>query len=187
MNAISELHSIPGTYISMHYSIDLPTDSLTWLFPHPFVRWEIDVLGFPGGALGKELTCQRRRCKWLGFDPWVRKIPWRRKWQLTPVFLPGDSHGERSLAGYSPLGHKESDMTKHARSSSSRLMCMRVTGPIFHRVSGGNGVQTLICLTPGPSPSSPGSSLAWDIGNKVTNHASLPGTEGLPRMWKLSC
>ena len=145
------------------------------------------MLGFPGGTVGKELTCQCRRCKRRGFDPWVRKIPWRRKWQPTPVFLAGVSHGGRRLAGYSPLGRKESDMTEHARSSSSRLMCVRVTGPIFHRVSGGNGVQILICLTPRPSPSSPGSSLAWDIWNRVTNHASLPGTEGLPRTWELSC
>ena len=48
------------------------------------------------------------------FDPWVGKIPWRRKWQPTPVFLPGKSHGQRSLAGYSSWGHKESDMTEHA-------------------------------------------------------------------------
>ena len=41
-----------------------------------------------------------------GFDPWVRKIPWRRAWQSTPVFLPGESHGQRSLAGYSPWGRK---------------------------------------------------------------------------------
>ena len=47
-----------------------------------------------------------------GFDPWVRKIPWRRKWQPTSVFLPGESHGQRSLVGYSPWGHKELDMTK---------------------------------------------------------------------------
>ena len=45
-------------------------------------------------------------------DPWVRKIPWRRKWQPTPAFLPGESHGQRSLAGYSPLGPKELDMTE---------------------------------------------------------------------------
>ena len=42
----------------------------------------------------------------------VRKIPWRRKWQPTPVFLPRKSHGQRTLAGYSPQGHKESDMTE---------------------------------------------------------------------------
>ena len=46
-----------------------------------------------------------------GFNPWVGKIPWRKKWQHTPVFLPGESHGQRSLAGYSPWGFKESDMT----------------------------------------------------------------------------
>ena len=50
----------------------------------------------------------------LGFDPWVGKIPWRRHWPPTPVFLPGRSHGQRSLAGYSPQGHKELDMTGHA-------------------------------------------------------------------------
>ena len=46
------------------------------------------------------------------FDSWVRKIPWRRKWQSTPVFLPGESHGQRSLVGYSPWGHKELDTTE---------------------------------------------------------------------------
>ena len=49
----------------------------------------------------------------LGFDPWVGKIPWRRKWQPTPVFLPGEPHGQRSLEGYSPWGHKESDTIEH--------------------------------------------------------------------------
>ena len=47
-----------------------------------------------------------------GFDPWVRKIPWKRAWQPTLVFLSGKSHGQRSLVGYSPQGHKESDMTE---------------------------------------------------------------------------
>ena len=47
-----------------------------------------------------------------GFDPWVRKIPWRRKWKPTPVFLPGESHGWRSLVGYSPWGRKELDTTE---------------------------------------------------------------------------
>ena len=47
-----------------------------------------------------------------GFDPWVGKIPWRRRWQPTPIFLPGESHGQRSLAGYNPWGHRELDMTE---------------------------------------------------------------------------
>ena len=51
------------------------------------------------------------------FDPWVGKIPWRRKWQPTPVFLPGESHGWRSLVGYSPWGRKESDTTERLKLS----------------------------------------------------------------------
>ena len=56
---------------------------------------------------GKESARQCRRRK---FDPWVGKIPWRWKWQPTPVFLPGEAHGWRSLVGCSPWGHRESDM-----------------------------------------------------------------------------
>ena len=67
---------------------------------------------FLGGASGKECACQCRRCKRRGFSPWVGKIPWSRKWQPTPVFLPEKFHGQRSLAGYTPQGHKESDMTE---------------------------------------------------------------------------
>ena len=48
----------------------------------------------------------------MGFDPWVGGIPWRREWQPTPVFLPGEFHGQRRLVGYSPWGHQESDTTK---------------------------------------------------------------------------
>ena len=71
-------------------------------------------LGFPGRASGKESACQCRRHKRHRFDLWVRKIPWRRKWQPISVFLPGKSHGQRSLMGYSPLGCKESDTVEHA-------------------------------------------------------------------------
>ena len=65
-----------------------------------------------GGASGKEPACQCRRFKRHRFDPWVRKIPWRREWQLIPVFLPGKSHGQRGLVGYSPWSQKELDMTE---------------------------------------------------------------------------
>ena len=60
-------------------------------------------------ASGKDPSCYRRRWKTCGFDPWVGKIPWRRKWQPTPVFLPRQSHGQRSSVDYSPLVHKESE------------------------------------------------------------------------------
>ena len=64
------------------------------------------TLGFPAGSSGKEPTCQCRGHKRHGFNPWVRRIPWRRAWQPTPVFLPGESLGQRSLAGYSPWNHR---------------------------------------------------------------------------------
>ena len=60
----------------------------------------------------KNLPANSGRCKICRFDPWVRKIPWRRAWQYTPVFLPGESHGQWNLAGYSPWDHKESDVTE---------------------------------------------------------------------------
>ena len=70
------------------------------------VRAEKGEILEPDGTSGKERACQCRRCKNLGFDLWVRKIPWRRKWQPTPVFLPEESHGQRSLAGTVPWGRR---------------------------------------------------------------------------------
>ena len=62
-------------------------------------------VSFPRAWLSdKESACQCRKCR---LDPWVRKISWRRKWQPAPVFLPGKSHGQRSLAGYIPWGLKK--------------------------------------------------------------------------------
>ena len=58
------------------------------------------IRGFPGGTSGKELTYQCRRHKKPGFSPWVRKIPWSRAWQPTPVFLPEESFGQRNLVSY---------------------------------------------------------------------------------------
>ena len=75
-------------------------------------RWYIQIKlrwRLPGGSDGKSICLQ---CGKPGFDPWIGKIPWRRKWQPTPVFLPGESHGKWSLAGYSPWGCRESDMTE---------------------------------------------------------------------------
>ena len=72
------------------------------------MTWQTLTQNFPIAQMVKNLPAMQE----TGFDPWVRKIPWRRKWQPTPVFLPGESHGQRSLAGCSPWGRKESDTTK---------------------------------------------------------------------------
>ena len=77
-----------------------------WLFPLVFFfffeeKEHIHIHGFPDGASGKESTCHNRRPKWHGFNSWIRKILWLRKWQPIPVFLPGKFHGQRSLVDYS--------------------------------------------------------------------------------------
>ena len=77
--------------------------------PSEFIDTNTLHIGLPRWLSGKETTCQCRRHR---FDPWVGKIPCRKKWQPTPVFLPGKSHGQRSLAGYSPWGRKELDTTE---------------------------------------------------------------------------
>ena len=69
-------------------------------------------MSFPGGTSGKEPACQCRRHKRHGFYPGVGKSPWGRAWQPTPAFLPGKSHGQRSLAGYSLYSDIESNTTE---------------------------------------------------------------------------
>ena len=76
-------------------------------------EWATNIFRFPSWCSGKESTHQRRRYRSLGFNLWVGKIPWRRKWQATPVFLPGKFHGLRSVVDYSPWSHKESAKTEH--------------------------------------------------------------------------
>ena len=69
------------------------------------------------------------RFKICGFDPWVRKIPWRRAWQPTPVFLPGESHGQRNWVGYGQWGHKESDMTEVTSQAHGQIWVNTVKYP----------------------------------------------------------
>ena len=71
----------------------------------------LTIVGFPGGASGKEHTAKAGALGDMG-STWVRKIPWRRTWQSTLVFLPGETHRQRSLVTYSSKGHKELDMTE---------------------------------------------------------------------------
>ena len=97
---------------------------------------------FPGGTSGKEPTCQCRRCKRPGFNPWVGKIPWKRKWQPTPVFLPGESYGQRSLVGYNPWGHKSWTQLKWLSTYIQKHMCSS-----FHKVKP-CGFSWKLCLYP---------------------------------------
>ena len=97
---------------------------------------------FYWGFSGKESSCQCRRCKRRRFDPWFGKIPGRRKWQPTPVFLPGKSHGQRSLAGTSPRGCKESDMTDQPNSNKNCFLFLHVLA-ILNNVN--NKILSVLC------------------------------------------
>ena len=98
------------------FNITLPLTLIILFWTHICVPG-----GFPGGTSVKKPNCQCRKPQ----RAWVRKIPWRRAWQPTPVFLPGESHGQRSLEGYSPWGRKESDTTEATYSTHS---CCVLTG-----------------------------------------------------------
>ena len=74
-------------------------------------------MGLPGVQMVKNLPAMQE----TRFDPWVRKIPWRREWQPTPLFLPEESHGQRSLVGYNPRGRIELDMTEQLRHTHDRF------------------------------------------------------------------
>ena len=107
-------HLTRNTFLSLDLHLCVwKSEMLNWTW------WRLQFLfkGLPWWLQGKESVCQCKRC---GFDPWVKKIPWRRKWQPTPVFFPGKSNGQRSLEGYSPWGPKGSDMTECRKQQQKR-------------------------------------------------------------------
>ena len=124
-----------------------------------FSRWKFDekhdIYRLPRWCSGKEFTYQCRRCKRRRFNPWVGKIPWRRKWEPTSVFSPEKFHGHRSLAGYSPWGWKKSDTTEHTHSSTFIGVAKHLPHILFNLTSKGKivtlfsqGNMTNIILLP---------------------------------------
>ena len=113
--------------------------------------------GFPRRLSSKETACQCRR---HSFYPWVRKTPWRRKWQPTPVFLPGEFHGQRSPGGYSPWGRKESDRTERTDmvlshsvlSYSETPWIVACQAPLSMEISSQEHSSGLLFSSPGDHP-----------------------------------
>ena len=98
---------------------ETPVLSLGWEDPlEKGSATQLSILGLLWWLSWQRIYLQ---CRKLGFDPWFGKIPWRRVWQLTPLFFPGEFHGQRSPMGYNPWGCKESDMTDQLIYKSSRL------------------------------------------------------------------
>ena len=89
-------------------------DGFTLLFFLTFSTFSVWHLDESRWLRGRDVTCKWRRCRRRRFVPWVGKMPWSKKWQSTPVVLPGKLHGQRALEGYSPWGHKESDTAEHS-------------------------------------------------------------------------
>ena len=94
----------------------------------------MEGIRLPRWRSGKETNCQGRRCR---FNPRVGKMPWRRAWQPTPLFLPRESHRQRSLVGYSPWGHKETDTTKatwhiHTHGGYLGKCCLGEKDPLYY-------------------------------------------------------
>ena len=100
-----QVESLPLLLISLYRRRPLDVQELSQVHKSIASRF-LPCRGFPGGTSGKEPADKCRRRKRLEFDPWVGKIPWRKKWLSTPVSMPGESHGQINLAGYGPQGHR---------------------------------------------------------------------------------
>ena len=127
------------------------------------LRFEPHSVRLPTWCSGKESACQGKIHTRFGFDPWVGKIPWRRKWQRTTAFLPEKFCGQRSLVGYSPKCHKELDMTEHTRTHKHNLTTE--PGPLcrmlfhFNKLCVGSVTQSCPTLCNPMDYSLPGSSV----------------------------
>ena len=129
-------------------------------------------LRLPRWLSGKESTCRSRTRRRCGFESWVGKIPWRKKWQPIPVFLPGESHGQRSLAGCSPwcqswtrlstqaCAHTHENMTEHT-SMCAHMKCVHMKCVVVQDFPAGPGVNNL--------PSNAGMGV-WSLVSELKSH-----------------
>ena len=110
LELLSKMHLDEGRTLKKIFS---PGFTLDWIST-PGTMFLL-IFRITGASQVKNTPANAGDSKRLELDPWVRKIPWGRKWQSTPVFLPGKSHGQRSLAGCRPWGREEWDMTEQHR------------------------------------------------------------------------
>ena len=128
----------------------------------------VQLIDVPKCHSGRESAwwCRRRRrCR---FSPWVGKTPWRRRWQPTPVFSPGKFHGQRSLAGYSPQGHKEWDTTEMLSTHSPLTIC----DSFRWTVEGLSHIYTCFHSPLNPSPTQT-ATWPWAVFHELCNKSLL--------------
>ena len=126
--------STQSVFLLLVYSITSFFADLVLIFPSINEKY-IVLNSFKETSLVAQMVSFCLQCRRPRFDPWVGKISWRRKWQPTPVFLPGESQGQRSLVGYSPWGRKASDTTERLHFTSNSF----------------KGSILLLCASPGGS------------------------------------
>ena len=109
---------LPNSFSCYHQARVLLITCLLCLF-----KPQLRLPRLPWWLSGKETTNQRRRRKRCRLNPWVRKFPWRSQQQPTPVFLPGKSHGQRSLVGYDPWGHRGVKSDRVTKQGTRPMLC----------------------------------------------------------------
>ena len=105
-----------------------------WLWFNWSYSYHVPALGLLSWHSGIESACQFRKHKRHEFNPWVRKIPWRRKWQPAPVLLLGKPHGQRSLAGYSPQGLRVRRDWLTEYTGTGLTLCVSNLGAVTHEI-----------------------------------------------------
>ena len=106
--------SLPGSSVHGIFQarvLEWVAISFSYIYLHTYYM-VLNIVGLLRWFSGKEMPVIATRGRRGRYNLWVGKILWRRKWQPTPAFLPGESYGQRSLVGYNPQGHKESDTTE---------------------------------------------------------------------------
>ena len=186
--------SSPSPFLSTVFKLLMPAhEAQSYQTPEP--PW-----GIPIWLRGKELACQCRRFKRCGFNPWVGKIPWGRKWQPTPVFLPGKSQGQRSLAATVHGVAKSWTQLSHQTTSDLFLTCSVLVIPaffVFHAHTNLLPQGLCTCCTsclecPPPDPSmadtypSFGSQLRWHLLRESIPDCSIYETPVLTSLFFIS-
>ena len=163
------LHDSATTFHTYHHNFQsrlLPV--CVWSFMNIFGETLLSI-GFPWWFRGQSLYLQCRR---PGFHLWVKKIPWRRNWQPTSVFLPGESHGQRSLVGYSPRGRKESDMIERLHFHFTLLSISNLTSKNGLQISQVHDHLIIVQLNGGESTKCSGFKSSW-VPEIIVSHSWL--------------
>ena len=183
---VGKMHGMETQWVFKESSVSFHILSIHNTFYHfstMLMGWsQVPVLSqqpvlFTGDTYFQRSTCQCRRWRRLRFDPWVGKILWRRKRQPTPVFLPGKSHGQSSLVGYSSGGgHKESDTTEY-------ILLVKY---IYAAAAAAKSLQSCPTLCDPIDGSPPGSAIPGILQARTLEWAGISFPSAWNEKWKWS-